>query len=60
MNIRSLFRPAGLPGVSATDARRLMADGAVLVDVREPSEWDAGHAPGARHVPLATVLSDAA
>jgi rhodanese-related sulfurtransferase len=26
--------------------------GAVLLDVREPEEWEAGHAPGARHVPL--------
>jgi rhodanese-related sulfurtransferase len=26
--------------------------GAVLLDVREPDEWEAGHAPGARHVPL--------
>jgi rhodanese-related sulfurtransferase len=26
--------------------------GALLLDVREPEEWDAGHAPVARHVPL--------
>lgn len=26
--------------------------GALLLDVREPEEWEAGHAPGARHVPL--------
>jgi rhodanese-related sulfurtransferase len=26
--------------------------GALLLDVREPEEWDAGHAPEARHVPL--------
>ncbi|HXQ58804.1 MAG TPA: rhodanese-like domain-containing protein [Acidimicrobiales bacterium] len=31
--------------------------GAVLLDVREPEEWEAGHAPGAVHVPLAQ-LSD--
>lgn len=23
-----------------------------LLDVREPLEWDAGHAPGAHHVPM--------
>lgn len=28
------------------------AAGAVLVDVREPHEWRAGRARGARHVPL--------
>ena len=26
--------------------------GAYLLDVREPEEWDAGHAPGAVHIPL--------
>lgn len=26
--------------------------GAVLVDVREPHEWAAGHAPDALHIPL--------
>jgi len=32
-------------------------DDAVLLDVREPDEWQAGHAPGAVHVPLADVPS---
>lgn len=37
-------------------AARLVAEqGAALVDVREPGEWDAGHAPGALHVPLDQV-----
>jgi rhodanese-related sulfurtransferase len=27
----------------------------VLVDVREPDEWAAGHAPGAQHIPLREV-----
>jgi rhodanese-related sulfurtransferase len=27
----------------------------VLVDVREPDEWAAGHAPGALHIPLREV-----
>jgi rhodanese-related sulfurtransferase len=27
-------------------------DGAWLLDVREDDEWAAGHAPGARHIPL--------
>jgi len=26
--------------------------GAYLLDVREPEEWEAGHAPGAVHIPL--------
>jgi molybdopterin/thiamine biosynthesis adenylyltransferase len=28
-----------------------LGNGVVLVDVREQGEWDAGHIPGARHVP---------
>jgi rhodanese-related sulfurtransferase len=32
-------------------------DGAVLLDVREQDEWDAGHAPGAIHVPLGDLPS---
>ena len=30
-------------------------DDAVLLDVREQDEWDAGHAPGAVHIPMAEV-----
>ena len=39
-------------GVHPTEARELMAQGALLVDVREAWEWAAGRAPGAHHVPL--------
>jgi rhodanese-related sulfurtransferase len=41
-----------VPEVDPLAAAALVADGAVLLDVREPEEWDAGHAPGAVHVPL--------
>jgi rhodanese-related sulfurtransferase len=30
----------------------------VLLDVREPEEWAAGHAPGALHVPLGELDAD--
>lgn len=30
-------------------------DGAYLLDVREPDEWTAGHAPGATHLPMMDV-----
>ena len=29
-----------------------LPDDAVMVDVREPDEWAAGHAPNAVHIPL--------
>jgi rhodanese-related sulfurtransferase len=29
-----------------------VADNTVILDVREQDEWDAGHAPGALHIPL--------
>lgn len=39
------------------EAHRRMAEGAQLLDVREPSEWAAGHAPGAVWIPLGQVES---
>ncbi len=41
--------------VSATQAAALADRGAILLDVREPREWQAGHAPRARHIPLSQV-----
>jgi rhodanese-related sulfurtransferase len=32
-----------------------IADGAYLLDVREPEEWSAGHAPGAHHLPMMQI-----
>jgi rhodanese-related sulfurtransferase len=37
--------------VDAVEAHRL-AEAGLLLDVREPGEWAAGHAPQARHIPL--------
>ena len=37
-----------IPSIAVTD----LPDDAVVVDVREPDEWAAGHAPGAVHLPL--------
>ncbi|MGW4499126.1 rhodanese-like domain-containing protein [Micromonospora sp. NPDC004336] len=38
--------------VGPQQAADLVANGGVLLDVREPAEWRAGHAPRARHIPL--------
>ncbi|MEU7579981.1 rhodanese-like domain-containing protein [Streptomyces sp. NPDC041068] len=34
-------------------------DKAVLLDVRETTEWNAGHAPGAQHLPLSRLTAGA-
>ena len=31
---------------------------AELIDIREQGEWDAGHIPGARHIPLGALRAD--
>ncbi|ROS62323.1 rhodanese-related sulfurtransferase [Frigoribacterium sp. PhB160] len=43
------------PDVSAAEAVELVRSGAYLLDVREQSEWDAGHAPQAVLVPLSEL-----
>lgn len=37
-----------IPRVSVSE----VADDTIILDVREPDEWAAGHAPGAIHIPL--------
>jgi rhodanese-related sulfurtransferase len=44
-----------VPEVDPVEARRLVDDGALLLDVREPEEWEVGRAPDAVHVPLASL-----
>jgi hydroxyacylglutathione hydrolase len=58
-DIRGYASPDPAPGEEALrieqlDARAAAArsdEGALLLDVREVSEWNAGHAPGAIHIP---------
>ncbi|MDO5740458.1 MAG: rhodanese-like domain-containing protein [Ornithinimicrobium sp.] len=42
-----------IPTVAVTN----LSDDALIVDVREPDEWAAGHAPGALHLPLGDIPS---
>jgi rhodanese-related sulfurtransferase len=45
--------PQGEPReVSREEARKLVEEGAQLIDVRADHEWEAGRIAGARHVPL--------
>lgn len=39
----------------AARAVELLAGNAILLDVREQHEWDAGHAPQARHLPMSQL-----
>lgn len=43
------------PQVTARKAHKLVEAGALLLDVREPEEWQAGHAPEARLMPMGEV-----
>lgn len=42
------------PQVPTIDVSAVPAD-AVILDVREPDEWEAGHIKGALHIPLADL-----
>ena len=43
------------PQWTGATARDLVREGAVLLDVRESGEWNAGHAPQAAHLPLGRI-----
>ncbi len=42
--------------VSAAEVADPLPDGVVVLDVREPDEWAAGHIEGALHIPLMEVV----
>ncbi len=59
MTLLDRFRTARRPSfrnVGPAEAADLLHDGALLIDVRERSEFAAGHAPKARHLPLSRLL----
>jgi sulfur-carrier protein adenylyltransferase/sulfurtransferase len=43
--------------IDPSEVREQLSNGAVVVDVREPEEWGAGHIPGAQHVPKSYLES---
>jgi rhodanese-related sulfurtransferase len=47
--------PPTVTDLDPGEARRLVAAGAFLLDVREDDEWEAGHAPEAAHVAMGLV-----
>jgi rhodanese-related sulfurtransferase len=50
---------AGEREVSRDEARKLIEDGAQVVDVRADHEWEAGRIAGATHLPLAELAERA-
>jgi rhodanese-related sulfurtransferase len=48
-----------MPEVTAAEAKQIIDSGSQLIDVRTASEFEAGHIPGARHIPLADVQREA-
>ena len=47
--------PDRITQVDPAQAATLAADGALLLDVREPEEWAAGHIADAVHIPLGSL-----
>jgi phage shock protein E len=41
-----------LVGSESADYKQLITDGAIIIDVRTPSEFKSGHADGAINIPL--------
>ena len=44
--------------ISVKELTTLVENGSLVIDVREPDEYESGHIPGAILVPLSTVLSN--
>lgn len=55
MNFFASLFSSGDNQVSADEAVKLFKEGHQLVDVREKSEWNSGHVPGALHIPLGRI-----
>jgi rhodanese-related sulfurtransferase len=45
-----------IPTVSVSDIPAELSADRVLLDIRELDEWDAGHAPNARHLPMSEIV----
>jgi len=53
-------QPAGPPRIPMAEFKKLQAENKVLVvDVRDAQSFGTGHIPGARSIPLATLLEPA-
>ena len=57
MSYQPPVTPPGVPEVTVDDLVAAQAQGAVVVDVREPDEYEAGHVAGAVPIPLGEVMA---
>jgi len=48
--------PVTVADIDPIGAVRMVAAGALMLDVREDDEWAAGHAPVATHLPMGQVV----
>lgn len=58
MLLWSIFgnRISGINQVNTLEATRLINNDALVLDVREDSEWAIGHLPNAKHIPLGKLV----
>ncbi|GAB1511908.1 rhodanese-like domain-containing protein [Actinophytocola sp. KF-1] len=49
--------PHQVPTVNIPDIPESLPAGVTLLDVREPDEWAAGHAPDAVHIPMGDLAA---
>jgi len=47
--------PQQVPTVTVPELPAALPEGVTLLDVREPDEWAAGHAPEAVHIPMGDI-----
>jgi rhodanese-related sulfurtransferase len=55
MTSASSLNSVSVPEISVDELAARLAAGALVIDVRQPDEYEAGHVPGARPIPLAEV-----
>jgi rhodanese-related sulfurtransferase len=53
----SRLRATAFAAISAQDLIRLMNQGALVLDIRKPEEFAAGHVNGAKHLPSDQILT---
>ncbi len=53
--LKAVFGAGSAALVGPAQAVRMINDGAIVIDVREPAEFSAGHIPSAINVPLSAL-----